>query len=81
MGSPDISNLLALAQQLGVSVDELLKGELDTEAGTKCPDLLESGTKKTSAAADQRKTRAVIALAACVGAVLGIMAYNFDWLG
>ena len=28
-GSPDISNLLALAEVLGVSVDELLRGEFE----------------------------------------------------
>lgn len=80
-GSPDISNLLVLAETLNVSVDELLKGELDAEARTKCADVPQSETKKESATEDQRKARAIIALAACAGAVLGILAYNFGWLG
>lgn len=80
-GSPDISNLLILAETLNVSVDELLRGELETEARTKCTDSPESETKRVSVTADQRKARAVIALAACAGAVLGILAYNFGWLG
>lgn len=80
-GSPDISNLLILAEALNVSVDELLRGELETEVGTKCTDSPECETKRASVTADQRKARAIIALAACAGAVLGILAYNFGWLG
>lgn len=30
VGAPDISNLSVLAEVLGISVDELLRGELDT---------------------------------------------------
>jgi hypothetical protein len=30
---------------------------------------------------EQKKERAIIALAACIGAILGILAYNFGWLG
>lgn len=76
-GSPDISNLLALAEILGVSVDELLKGELAPETGDGFP----PQDKKAPAAADQKKVRAIIALAASIGAVLGILAYNLGWLG
>lgn len=69
-GSPDISNLPILADTLGVTVDELLKGRLD---------LSELGASGLS---QKRKTeKAVIALAASIGAVLGILAYNFGWLG
>lgn len=69
-GSPDIFNLPILAGALGVTVDELLKGKLD---------LSESGTSGLSQ--KQKTERAVIALAASIGAVLGILAYNYGWLG
>lgn len=29
----------------------------------------------------QKRERAIIALAASIGAILGILAYNFGWLG
>lgn len=80
-GSPDVANLPVLADALGVTVDELLRGEvaLHTEAETSdSPKPIETKRELTPA---QKKERAIIALAACVGAVLGILAYNFGWLG
>ena len=62
-----------LADALGVTVDELLRGavkESENAAQTTDP--------KTEA---RKKERAIIFLAASVGAVLGILAYNFGWLG
>lgn len=73
LGSPDIGNLPPLADALGVTVDELLRGavkESENAAQTTDP--------KTEA---RKKERAIILLAASVGAVLGILAYNFGWLG
>lgn len=75
-GSPDISNLPTLADALGVSVDELLRGELTKTETEKCSDI--SKKKLTRA---QKIERAIIALAASICAVLGILAYNFGWLG
>lgn len=81
-GSPDISNLPVLAKVLGVSVDELLKGELnkpETDAvSLKAPEYNASQKTLTS---KQKTERALIILASCVGAVLGILAYNHGWLG
>ena len=78
-GSPDISNLPVLAEALGISVDELLKGELNES------ELDEDTHKDYSPRKDftskQKKERAIIALAASIGAILGILAYNFGWLG
>ena len=62
-----------LADALGVTVDELLRGavkESENAAQTTHP--------KTEA---RKKEQAIILLAASVGAVLGILAYNFGWLG
>ena len=62
-----------LADALGVTVDELLRcavKESENAAQTTDP--------KTEA---RKKARAIIFLAASVGAVLGILAYNFGWLG
>lgn len=81
VGSPDVANLPVLADALGVTVDELLRGEvaLRTEAETSdSPKPIETKRELTPV---QKKERAIIALAACVGAVLGILAYNFGWLG
>ena len=76
-GSPDISNLPVLAEALGISVDELLKGEINNSTN--------SATKECSSrnelTLEQKKERAIITLVACIGAVLGILAYNFGWLG
>lgn len=80
-GSPDISNLPILAGALGVSVDELLKGEIGkSETGEKS-DSAKENTKRNGLTPKQKRERAIIALAACIGAVLGILAYNFGWLG
>lgn len=80
-GSPDISNLPVLAGALGISVDELLKGELNSpETDTSLGSSEESSPRK-ELDPKQKKERAIIALAACIGAVLGILAYNFSWLG
>lgn len=81
MGSPDISNLPVLAEALGISVDELLKGELnETE-----PDIVskapKDGPSRKELTPGQKKERALIALAASIGAILGILAYNLGWLG
>lgn len=78
-GSPDISNLPLLADTLGISVDELLRGELSkTEQNT---DLPKKDIAKRELTPQQKKERAIIAFAASVGALLGILAYNFGWLG
>ncbi len=71
-GSPDLSNLTLLADALGVTVDELLRGE--RRAPTK-----ETSAKELTQA--QKKERGIIAAGACVGAILGILAYNHGWLG
>ena len=78
-GSPDISNLPVLAETLGISVDELLKGELNKpEADTNVP---KDCSPRKELTPKQKKERAIFALAACIGAILGILAYNFGWLG
>ena len=80
-GSPDISNLHVLAEALGISVDELLKGELNNaESDTNSGASAEYSPRKLLTP-EQKKERALIALAACIGAVFGILAYNFGWLG
>ena len=78
-GSPDISNLSVLAEILGISVDELLKGELTTSELNieTCKDCM----VRKELTPKQKAERAIIVLAASVGAVLGILAYNFGWLG
>lgn len=79
-GSPDISNLPVLADALGISVDELLKGELKNPEETKSKVTKDYSPKK-ELTPKEKKERAIIALAACIGAILGILAYNFGWLG
>lgn len=78
-GAPDISNLSVLAEVLGISVDELLRGELNA------PQLNAENYKDYSPRKEltpkQKKERAIIALASSIGAILGILAYNFGWLG
>lgn len=74
-GSPDISNLPVLAEALEISVDELLKGEINNSEAAK----VHSSRKELTP--EQKKERVIIALAACIGAILGILAYNFGWLG
>lgn len=80
-GSPDISNLPILAETFGITVDELLKGELNVlESGSNI-DVISNQTMKRQLTPDQKKERAIIALAASIGAILGILAFNFGWLG
>ncbi len=74
-GSPDIANLPVLAEALGISVDELLKGELNNL------EIKNNFSPQKVLTPEQKKERAIIALAACIGAILGILAYNFGWLG
>ena len=69
-GSPDLSNLTLLADALGVTADELLRGERQTPP-----------PKRHGLTPAQKKERAIIAAAGCVGAILGILAYNYGWLG
>ena len=79
VGAPDISNLSVLAEVLGISVDELLRGELAiSQLNTK--DYNEYSLRK-ELTPKQKKERAIIALASSIGAILGILAYNFGWLG
>ena len=80
-GSPDISNLPVLAEALGISVDELLKGELKGPESDTSLGLAEEYSPRKELTPKQKKERAIIALAACIGAVFGILAYNFGWLG
>lgn len=68
LGSPDISNLLTLANTLDISVDELLQGTLDKTKNVKTTDV-------------PKREKAIIVLASCIGAIFGILAYNFSWLG
>lgn len=73
LGSPDVGNLPPLADALGVTVDELLRGEVNES---------QSSARDAESKAEARKKEwAIILLAASIGAVLGILAYNFGWLG
>ena len=80
-GSPDISNLPVLAEVLGISVDELLKGELNNPEADTNPDIPKDCSLRKELTPKQKKERALIALSASIGALLGILAYNFGWLG
>lgn len=80
-GSPDLSNLPMLAETLGISVDELLKGESNRSEQNTNPEVSKDDASRKVLAPDQKKERAIIALAACIGAILGILAYNLGWLG
>ena len=80
-GSPDVSNLPVLAEALGISVDELLKGQLNTPEEDTYSDATKNDSSRKELTPKQKKERAIIALAASIGAVLGILAYNFGWLG
>ena len=80
-GSPDISNLPVLAEALGISVDELLKGELNNLGADTNPDVSKDCSSRKELTPQQKNERAIIALAASIGALLGIQAYNFGWLG
>lgn len=78
-GSPDISNLPVLAEILGISVDELLKGELNSLESN--ADIQKDSISRKELTPKQKIERAIVLLAASIGAVLGILAYNFGWLG
>lgn len=80
-GSPDISNLPILADTLGISVDELLRGELSKMESKQNSDVLKNDVFRKELTQEQKKERAIIGLAASIGALLGILAYNFGWLG
>ena len=80
-GSPDISNLPVLAEALEISVDELLNGELNQLKSDTNLDVPKDCSPRKELTPEQKKERAIIALAASVGAILGILAYNFGWLG
>jgi len=79
-GSPDLSNLPVLADALGVTVDELLRGEINHSSETDIESIKEPPKKRELTPA-QKKERAIIVLAMCIGAILGILAYNLGWLG
>lgn len=80
-GSPDISNLPPLADVLDVSVDELLRGELRVAAPEETNAHDVNVNPKKELTPEQKKERALILLAACIGALLGILAWNHGWLG
>ena len=80
-GSPDISNLPVLAEALGISVDELLKGEINNSETDTYSEAAKDYSSRKELTPEQKKERAIIALAACIGAILGILAYNLGWLG
>ena len=80
-GSPDISDLPILAAALGISVDELLKGEINNSKPNENSEAAKDCSSRKELTSEQKKERAIIALAACIGAILGILAYNFGWLG
>lgn len=80
-GCPDLSNLPMLAETLGISVDELLKGELNYSDQETNSESSKGCSSRKQLTPEQKKERAIIALASCIGAVLGILAYNFGWLG
>ena len=80
-GSPDISNLPLLAKALEVSVDELLNGKLNQPRSDTNLAVPKDCAPRKELTPEQKKERAIIALAASVGAILGIFAYNFGWLG
>lgn len=72
LGAPDISNLTMLAATFNISVDELLKGEL------------KNNNAEASKYDRDKKSKieiAIIIFFASIGAILGILAYNFGWLG
>lgn len=76
-GSPDLSNLSELAKALGVTADEVLNGERNP-----------SQTETTADSRPLRKNREwtpvqilCTLLGISAGAILGILAYNYGWLG
>jgi len=84
-GSPDISILTELADVLGVTADELLRGQRSSagveEKPSEQPTQAPSSPTKPPLTSAQKMARAFIALFAAVGAILGILAYNYGWLG
>lgn len=80
-GAPDVSNLPILADALDVSVDELLRGELHKTESSQNNHLIKNGVSKKVLTPERKKEGAIIALFASIGAALGILAYNFGWLG
>jgi len=78
-GSPDISNLPVLAEALGISADELLRGRLkESKLDT---DTHKKGVPRKELTPRQKMEISIVMLAASIGAILGILAYNFGWLG
>lgn len=106
-GCPDISNLEALADIFGITVDELLKGSCssaDTDQiinSGACPEMksgsdsgLSSGNHSGLSSGcnpeintgphmtnGQKWAVAIVLLTTGLGAILGILAYNYGWLG
>lgn len=84
-GSPDISILTELADVLDVTADELLRGQRADASSTQETVEQEAKTTVTSSMPPltpaQKKERGIIAFFAAVGAILGILAYNYGWLG
>lgn len=80
-GSPDVGNLPVLADALGVTVDELLRGEAALHKENEKMDSPEPVTANPTLTPEQKKERAIILFAACLGALFGILAYNYGWLG
>ena len=78
-GSPDISNLLELSKVLEITVDELLNGERKNTEQKDVEGITAPTKKKLTTA--QIVTIVLIGLGACIGAVFGILAYNYGWLG
>lgn len=78
-GSPDISNLPVLAEALGISADELLRGRLkESKLDT---DTHKKGVPRKELTPRKKMEISIVILAASIGAILGILAYNFGWLG
>ena len=84
-GSPDISILTELADVLEVTADELLRGQRSSagvvEKPPEQPTQAPPSPTKPPLTSAQKMERAFIALFAAVGAILGILAYNYGWLG
>ncbi|MBQ8187167.1 MAG: helix-turn-helix transcriptional regulator [Clostridia bacterium] len=78
-GSPDISNLPELANTLGITVDELLNGERSS-AKAEAPAAQNSAGKKCAWTWTPMQIFCTV-LGLSAGAVLGILAYNYGWLG
>ena len=64
-----------------MSVDELLRGELRVAAPEETNAHDVNVNPKKELTPEQKKERALILLAACIGALLGILAWNHGWLG